>query len=50
MPRFAAERDELQTLWELEITQLNDPDLFVFIDERTVDNKPLRGLKVISRW
>ena len=51
LSRSAAERDEeLQTLLELEITQLNDPDWFVFLDESTVDNKPFRGLKVVNYW
>ena len=48
----ATERgEELQTLWELEIIRPNGPDLFVFLDESTVDNEPFRGLKlVICLW
>ena len=40
LSRHAAEcNEELQTLWELELTQLDDLDLFVFIDESAVDNR-----------
>ena len=43
LSRQAAERnEELWTLWELELTQLDDPDLFVFIDESAVDNKTVQ--------
>ena len=51
LSRSAAEHDEeLQTLRELEITRLNGPDWFVFLDESTMDNKPFRGLKAVSCW
>ena len=43
LSRSAAERnEELRTLWELEVSRLNDPDLFVFIDESAVDNKTVQ--------
>lgn len=43
LSRCAAERnEELRTLWELELAQLDDPDLFVFIDESAVDNKTVQ--------
>ena len=43
LSRRAAERnEELRTLWELELTQLSDPDLFVFIDESAVDNRTVQ--------
>jgi hypothetical protein len=36
----AAERDEhLRAVWEGEMAQYDDPDLFVFLDESSVDNK-----------
>ena len=43
LSRSAAERnEELRTLWELELSQLNDPDLFVFLDESAVDNRTVQ--------
>ena len=43
LSRRAAERnEELRTLWELELVQFNNPDLFVFIDESAVDNKTVQ--------
>jgi transposase len=43
LSRSAAERnEELRTLWELELPRLNDPDLFVFLDESAVDNKTVQ--------
>jgi transposase len=41
--KAAAERDEaLRTMWELEMAQYQDPDLFVAIDESAVDNKTIQ--------
>ena len=38
--KASAERDEeLRLLWEVEMAQYNDPDLFVVLDESAVDNK-----------
>ena len=34
--------EELWTLWELELSQLRDPNLFVFVDESAVDNKTVQ--------
>jgi arginine repressor len=31
--------EELRTLWELEVAELDDSNLFVFIDESAVDNR-----------
>ena len=43
LSRRAAERnEELRTLWELELTQLSDPDLFVFIDESAMDERTVQ--------
>jgi len=42
LSRAAAERKELRALWELEVAQLGDPDLFVFVDESAVDNKTVQ--------
>jgi len=43
LSRRAAERnEELRTLWELELTQFDDPGLFVFIDESAVDNRTVQ--------
>ena len=43
LSRNAAERnEELRTLWEIELAEFNDPDLFVFIDESAVDNKTVQ--------
>ena len=43
LSRNAAERnEELRTLWELEVARLDDPDLFVFIDESAVDNRTVQ--------
>ena len=43
LSRKAAERSErLRALWELEIAELDDPDLFVFIDESAVDNRTVQ--------
>lgn len=43
LTRNAAERnDELRTLWEIELSHFDDPDLFVFIDESAVDNKTVQ--------
>jgi hypothetical protein len=36
----AAEQDEyLRAIWEGEMAQYDDPDLFVFLDESSVNNK-----------
>ena len=43
LSRRAAERNErLRILWELEISELDDPNLFVFIDESAVDNRTVQ--------
>ena len=43
LSRNAVERnEELRTLWELELSQLRDSDLFVFIDGSAADNKTVR--------
>ena len=43
LSRSAAEcNEELWTLWEIEVAQLDDPDLFVFLDESAVDNKTVQ--------
>lgn len=43
LSRRAAERnEELRTLWELEVAELDDPDFFVFVDESAVDNRTVR--------
>jgi len=40
LSRRASERnEELRTLWELELAEYDNPDLFVFIDESAVDNR-----------
>lgn len=39
LARRAAEcNEELQTLWELEVAELDDPDLFVFVHKSAIDN------------
>jgi len=40
--RAAERNEELRTLWEIELAQLDDPDLFIFIDESAVDNKTVQ--------
>ena len=48
LSRRAAERnEELRTLWELEVAELDNPDLFVFVDKSAVDN---RTVQCSSRW
>ena len=43
LSRRAAERNEqLRILWELEVAKLDDPDLFVFIDESAIDNRTVQ--------
>ena len=43
LSRRASERnEELRTLWEVELAWLDNPDLFVFIDESAVDNKTVQ--------
>jgi len=43
LPHSAAEcNKELWTLWEIELAQLDDPDLFIFINESAVDNKTVQ--------
>jgi transposase len=41
--KAAAERDEeLRTIWEADMAQYTDPDVFVALDESAVDNKTLQ--------
>lgn len=41
--KAAAERDEeLRTIWEADMAQYSDPDVFVALDESAVDNKTLQ--------
>jgi len=40
--RAAERNEELRTLWELEIAELDDPDFFVFINESAVDNRTVQ--------
>ena len=48
LSRRAAERnEELRTLWELEVAELDNPDLFVFVDKSAVDN---RTVQCSSGW
>ena len=43
--RAAAQRDEeLQTLWEAQMAEYTDPDLFVFLDESVVDQSTAEHL------
>ena len=43
LSRRAMERnEELRTLWELGLAQLDDPNFFVFIDKSAVDNKTVQ--------
>ena len=45
--------EELQTLWELEIAELDDPNFFVFVDESAVDNRTTQcssGWSPIGSW
>ena len=43
LSRRAAEcNEQLRILWELEVADLEDPDLFVFIDESAVDNRTVQ--------
>ena len=43
LSRRATERNkQLQSLWELEVTELDDPNLFVFVDESAIDNRTVQ--------
>ena len=43
--RAAAQRDEeLRTLWEAQMAEYTDPDLFVFLDESVVDQSTAEHL------
>ncbi|KAJ6603934.1 hypothetical protein B0H10DRAFT_1821915 [Mycena sp. CBHHK59/15] len=43
LTKAAAERDEqLRTIWEAEMAQYPDPNVFVALDESAVDNKTVQ--------
>jgi len=50
--KAAAERDEdLRTIWEADMAQYTDPDVFVALDESAVDNRTLQreyGLSLVG--